>query len=81
MTTPEQERDLNSQIDQALASAESNLATIGSRPLTKDQRATVAQVQSFVRQAKERRKTDLAAARSLAQRADILAQDLSRSLR
>lgn len=81
MTTPEQERDLNSQIDQALARAVSNLGAIGNRRLTKDQQSAVAQVQSFVRQARELRKTDLAAARSLAQRADILARDLLGSLR
>jgi hypothetical protein len=81
MTTPEQERELNGQIDQMLSNAEATLNTLHSRPLTRDQEAAVAQVQSFIRQARESRKSDLPGARSLAQRAEILSRDLAASIR
>jgi outer membrane biosynthesis protein TonB len=80
-TTPEQERDLNTQIDQSLNNAETSLRAIQNRTLGKEQQGAVAQVRSFIRQAREMRVSDLPAARSLAQRAEILARDLASSLR
>ena len=44
------------------------------------QQRMAAQVENFVAQAEERRKTDLVSARSLAERADLLARDLADSL-
>jgi hypothetical protein len=41
----------------------------------------VQQVQNFIQQAQATRKTDLAAAKSLAERAEVLAKDLLASLR
>jgi len=79
--TPEQERQMNAAIDQNLASAEAGLRSIATRRLSKEQAAVVAQVQSFIKQATDARKTDLAAASSLAQRASILAKDLAGKLR
>ena len=81
LTTPEQERLLNAQVDQALNNAEANLRGLQNRSLTKEQENALAQVESFMRQAKERRASDLPGARSLAQRAEILARDLAASLR
>ena len=80
-TTPERERDLNTQIDQSLNNAETSLRAIQNRALSKDQEGVVAQVRSFIRQAREMRVSDLPAARSLAQRAEILAGDLAGSIR
>jgi hypothetical protein len=81
MTTPEQEHDLNGQIDQMLSNAEATLNTFQGRALTRDQETAVAQVKSFIRQARDRRKSDLPGARSLAQRAEILSRDLAASTR
>jgi hypothetical protein len=81
LTTPEQERSLNAQVDQALNNAEANLRSLQNRSLTKEQENARVQVESFMRQAKERRASDLSGARSLAQRAEILARDLAASLR
>ena len=72
---------MNASIDQNLAGAEASLRTFATRNLSKEQAAAVAQVQSFIKQATDARKTDLQAANSLAQRASILAKDLARKLR
>jgi hypothetical protein len=57
------------------------LAAIASRKLTKEQKAVVAQIQSFIQQAQTTRKSSLPAAKSLAERADVLAKDLAGSMR
>ena len=79
--TTEQERQYNSAIDQSLARTQTSLGSIANRKLTKEQQAVVAQIQSFVQQAQTTRKANLPAARSLAERADVLARDLAGSLR
>jgi hypothetical protein len=79
--TSEQERQYNAEIDQSLTRAQSSLGSIANRQLTKEQQAVVTQVQSFIQQAQTSRKTNLPAARSLAERADVLARDLVGSLR
>jgi len=79
--TPEQQNQFNAAIDQGLAHAESSLGSLANRQLTKDQEATVEQVKNFIQQAREKRKDDLAAAKSLAERAEVLAHDLVASLR
>ena len=81
IVTPEQERQMNAAIDKSLANAEANLKLIANRNLTKRQEAIVSQVRSFIQQAQQARKADLAAATSLSQRADLLAKDLAGSLR
>jgi len=79
--TAEQERQYNSAVDQSLARTQTSLAAIANRKLTKEQEAVVAQIKSFVQQAQTTRKSNLPAARSLAERADVLARDLAGSLR
>ncbi len=79
--TPEQQTQFVTAIDQGLAHAESSLASLANHQLTKDQEATVEQVKNFIQQAREKRKDDLAAAKSLAERAEVLAHDLVASLR
>jgi hypothetical protein len=79
--TPEQERQHNAAIDQSVAHAQSSLGSLANRQLTKEQVATVAQVRNFITQAQDTRKTDLAAAKSLAERAEVLAHDLVESLK
>jgi len=79
--TPVQEQQYNRAIDQSLGRARDSLGSIANRQLTKDQQAVVAQIQSFVQQAQAMRKSSLPAARSLAERAEVLARDLAGSLR
>ena len=79
--TPDQQKQYNTAIDQSLAHAQASLGGLANHQLTEEQQATIAQVQNFIQQAQEKRKTDLAAAKSLAERADVLANDLVASLR
>jgi hypothetical protein len=79
--TPDQEKQYNAAIDQSLAQAQTSLASINTHPRTKEQDATVAQVLNFIQQAQKARKDDLAAAKSLAERAEVLAHDLAESLK
>ena len=79
--SPEQQRQYNVAIDRSLASAQNSLGSVAKRPLSKDQQAVVGQVQQFIQQAQQTRKSDLGAAKSLAERADVLARDLARSVR
>ena len=79
--TPQQERQYNTAIDQSLARAQSSLGSIGNRQLTKEQQGVVTQIQGFIQQAQATRKSNLPAARSLAERADVLARDLAGSLK
>lgn len=79
--TADQQRQYNAAIDQSLSRAQNSLNQIASRRLTKEQETMVGQIQSFIQQAQAARKSNLAAARSLAERADVLARDLAGSLR
>ena len=81
MLTPEQQRQYNADIDQAVGRAQTNLGAISNRQLSREQQATAAQVQNLIQQAQTTRKSDLAAAKSLAERADVLARDLAKSVR
>jgi len=81
MLTPEQERQYNTAMDQSLQRANSNIARVLKRQLSKEQKGVVAQVQSFIEQAQSTRKTNLTAAKSLAERADVLARELARTVR
>jgi len=76
-----QQRQLNAVIDRNLARAQASLNAIGARQLPGDQKAVVDQVRNFIQQAQELRKSDLAAAKSLAERAEVLARDLAARLR
>ena len=79
--TLDQQRQYNAAIDQSLARAQRSLESIANRQLTKEQHAVVSQVQGFIQQAQTTRKSNLTAARSLAERAEVLARDLAGSLR
>ena len=79
--TPDQQHQYNAAIDLSLAHAQASLTYITTRQLTKEQEATVAQIQNFIEQAQEKRKDELGAAKSLAERAEVLSHDLVASLR
>jgi hypothetical protein len=82
MLSEEQRRDYEARIHDALERARANLRKARGNPrMTEAQQRMAAQVETFVDQAEERRKTDLVSSRSLAERADLLARDLAESLR
>jgi len=81
LLTPEQQRQFNNDIDRSLRRAQASLHSIGNRQLTADQHERVVQVESFIQQAQAARKSNLTGAKSLAERAEVLARDLVASLR
>ncbi|MGA2215792.1 MAG: hypothetical protein ABSH31_21145 [Bryobacteraceae bacterium] len=81
IVSPDQQRQFNAAIDQSLSRAEASLAAIGNRQLSKDQLGLVEQIRNFMKQAQAARSSDLPGAKSLAQRAEVLAKDLAGSFR
>jgi predicted solute-binding protein len=78
--TAEQQKEYNGAIDQSLEHAQTSLRAIGNRQLTAEQRASREEIQNFIRQAQATRASDLAGARRLAERAELLARNLERSV-
>jgi len=80
MLTAAQERQLQQSINRSLANAEHLLARLGNVQSDRERAASVALVRSFIEQAQQaRRKGDLNGARSLAERAELMAADLSQA--
>jgi hypothetical protein len=77
--TPDQQRQYNGAIDQSLSRAQASLATVANRALSKDQQGLVEQIRNIMQQAQASRGSDLPGAKSLAQRAEVLAKDLAGS--
>jgi hypothetical protein len=77
----DQQKQLNVTTDQSLARAQASLNSIGGRQLNKDQQSEVEQIKNFMTQAQSRREADPAGAKSLAERAEVLARDLAASFR
>ncbi len=80
LSAAEQE-SLNRAIDSAVQQAENNLAAVAAKPLNPTQRANADRAKSFIAQALETRATDLSTAKTLAERAYVLAQSLASELR
>jgi len=80
LMSPEEEQAHQKSIDAMLARAEQNLTKVAGLKLTNDQRATLERARSFIQQASESRESDPVTAKSLAERADILASDLAANL-
>lgn len=78
---PDRQRQLNAAIDQSLMRAQNDLAAVASHELSKDQQGMVEQIRNLMQQAQTSRKTDLPGAKSLAERAEVLAKDLAGSFR
>ena len=76
---PNEQRQLNAAIDQSLLRARASLAGIANRELSKDQQALIDQIRNIMQQAEASRKSDLPGAKSLAERAEVLAKDLAGS--
>ena len=79
IVTPDQQRQLNSAIDQSLSRAEASLANVAKRELSSEQKSLLEQIRSMIRQAQDSRRSDLPGAKSLAERAEVLATDLVES--
>jgi hypothetical protein len=79
IVTPDQQRQYNAAIDQSLSRAKTSLAAVANRALSKDQQGLVEQIRNIMQQAQASRSSDLPGAKSLAQRAEVLAKDLAGS--
>ena len=80
MFSAAQERELGETIDRGLAAAERSLARAGVKQSDQERYASALRVRAFIDQARQaRRQGDLNRARSLAERAELLASDLARA--
>ena len=81
MLSPEQRQQLDRTVTARLQRSRQAMAVLKTRQLSKEQANVLSQVSTFVQQAEEARSTDLARASNLAERADVLSQDLLNSAR
>jgi hypothetical protein len=79
--TADEQKQYSASIDQSLAQAQASLNSIRGRPLNQDQQAELEQIRRFMLQAHDSRVSDPAGAKSLAERAKILAGDLAKTFR
>ena len=79
--TSDEQKQYSASIDQSLSQAQNSLNSIAGRSLKKDQQAEVEQIRNFMQQAQATRTSDPAGAKSLAERAEVLARDLAASFR
>ncbi len=77
----DEQKQLNNSIDQSLSRAQGSLNALGGKQLNKDQQAEVEQIRKFIQQAQSARSSDPAGAKSLAERAEVLARDLAATFR
>jgi hypothetical protein len=80
MLTPAQRRQYEAGFAQSTRSAKAALSKTSGRILTPEQTQTAERIQTFLDQAEKSRPGDLGTALQLARRADLLAQDLLKSL-
>ena len=77
---PNNQAEIERAIQSSLERAQQNIARLHQRSPTPEQLRGIAQVETFIRQAQDARRTnDFSNARSLAERADVLSQDLLRA--
>jgi len=81
MLSPEQQKEYSNAINSSVSRARENLKLLQSHALKPEQKAVVVQIESFLNQVEEARKYDLVAARSLAERADLLSSDLVKAVK
>jgi hypothetical protein len=79
--SPQEVRQLNADIERSAQVTQSSLQSLSGKNLNAQQQAAASQAQSFLKQAMEIRSSDLPSARSLAQRAEVVARDLAASVR
>jgi hypothetical protein len=79
--TPSQTQELERTITDRVSRAQGILRSLDSGRFSRSQRASASQIQTFIDQAEQARKTDLLRANNLAERAEVLALDLAQQLR
>ena len=72
---------MNAEIDRHVQHAAQIVESISNRTLTSEQKSSLAQIRGFMTQAQQMRATDVVRARSLAEMADILSQDLASNVK
>lgn len=77
MLTADEQKQYNASIDQSLGRAQASLDQIKERRLTPVQADEAEQIANFMKQAQAARASDPAGAKSLAERAEVLAKDLA----
>jgi hypothetical protein len=73
-------REYETDFTRSVTEARAALDQAGARTLTSEQKQTVERIQTFLQQAEQAKSGDLATALQLARRANLLAQDLRKSL-
>lgn len=76
MLTEEQQRAYDAAITASIDRAQQNLARARARNLNPQQRDLAARAEAFIAQAQQARRTDPAAAKSLAERAELLSREV-----
>ena len=79
--SPQDTRRLNADLDRAMRNAKASLQSVKGKVLNAQQETAAEQAASFLRQAAEMRLHDLPSACSLAQRAEVIARDLARTVK
>jgi len=79
--SPERQRQYQADLQRSLTAARAATSQAGTAALTPTQKETMARIQTFIQQAEATAGQDLATAVQLARRAELLGQELSRSLR
>ena len=80
LLTADQRREYNRMISQNVLAAQASLELLQKRPLREAQRSAIERVRSFLVQVDEARRSDLELARSLSDRARLLAEDMVRNM-
>ena len=75
--SPEQRREYQQEVRANLERARRSVAIVRKRNPTPEQQSAMARVETFISQAERAQQTDLILARSLAERAALLAEDLA----
>lgn len=81
LLTADEQRRYQGELEQYLRNAEAIVTQANGRTLDGQQSDMIVRIRAFAQQARDQRETDLMTARNLAQRADVLARDLQRTLR
>jgi hypothetical protein len=76
--TNAERQELERVVGERLGRAQTILAALSGKRLNRGQRELAGQIRTFIGQAEEARPTDLLRANNLAERAEVLAQDLAR---
>jgi hypothetical protein len=77
MLTQDQQRAFATSINSLIGRTQQNIARARTRNLNTEEKDTIARAEAFVEQAQQVRKQDPAAAKSLAERAELLSRDVA----